>query len=187
MAGNGFVRVPGAIPDTAGETVRQDYIGGAALVSDIIPAPLIVPKVGVEETGEIFIDALTTAQIVGVKVTINPGDPVVAASRLAAGAPDTVFIRRNDAIEIVSNSDLFSVVVAAVANTDVVEATYDPVTKIATATKYTNTLAADYSTIMVGFDFDVPVRRVLLGLSTFSDGSTQDNQGIFRVIGGGAA
>lgn len=32
MAGNGFLRVPGAIPDTAGEIVRQDYIGGAALV-----------------------------------------------------------------------------------------------------------------------------------------------------------
>lgn len=36
MAGNGFLRVPGAIPDTAGEIVRQDYIGGAALVSDAI-------------------------------------------------------------------------------------------------------------------------------------------------------
>lgn len=33
MAGNGFVRVPGGIPDTAGEVVRQDYVGGAALVS----------------------------------------------------------------------------------------------------------------------------------------------------------
>ena len=34
MAGNGFVRVPGAIPSTAGETVRQDYINGASTVRD---------------------------------------------------------------------------------------------------------------------------------------------------------
>lgn len=34
MAGNGFVRIPGGIPDTAGETVRQRYVNEAALVSD---------------------------------------------------------------------------------------------------------------------------------------------------------
>lgn len=36
MAGNGSLRVPGAIPDTAGEKVRQDYTAGAAHVSDAI-------------------------------------------------------------------------------------------------------------------------------------------------------
>lgn len=32
MAGNGFVRIPGGIPDTAGETVRQRYVNESAQV-----------------------------------------------------------------------------------------------------------------------------------------------------------
>lgn len=74
MAGNGFVRVPGAIPDTAGETVRQDYTNGAALVSDAGQVPSSYSGVVVLSTA-----AASEALASGVRsVVVTNLDPTAA-------------------------------------------------------------------------------------------------------------
>jgi len=158
---------------------------GATLVTDAAPKVQVTPTIGSVTTGNIFVDLSTTAQIVGMKATINPGDPVIAANRLALGYPDTVFISADETQEILSESAVTNVTLAVLTNIAVTETAYDPVTKTATGTIYSNTTAASFNTVMVQFDFSLgdDVRKVVMSLKTMSDGTTSGNLGIINIAG----
>ena len=166
-----------------------DSIGGLAgkVVSEefVIKKPQIIPAISATETGEIQIDVLTTAQIIGVRATVNPSDTATAALRLANGKPDVVLIDDNDTIQVHSTTTITNVSVAAIANIAVVEAAYNAGTKTATGTISTNTTVADYQTVIVEFDFNSldMVNMVEMKLVAYSDGTTDKNLGRFKITG----
>jgi len=159
----------------------------ANVVAEIVPqrGKQIIPTISGATVGEIFFDALTTAQIVKCRVTPNAGDSIIAASRLANGQPDVVDLGNGDPLQIFSTSAITSIHVCMLANIAVVEAAYDPATKIATGTLVTNTVAADFETAMVEFNFASTdnINLVTIDLTSYSDGTTQDNLGTLKVVG----
>lgn len=161
------------------------HTDGTLNVTDISLVPPIIPTINTVATGEIFIDVLTDAQVVGVKVTANPGDPVTAASNLANGQPDVVFIGLDETQEIRSSTAITNVTIAAVANIAVGEIAYNATTKIATGTIATSLVAADFETVQVEFDFKSTdnVNLVIIGLAPFSDGTTDKNQAVLTITG----
>lgn len=148
-------------------------------------APQIIPSITGVITGEIFLDALTTAQITGIKVTPNPGDSVTAATRLANGQPDVISIAPNESKQISSSAPITNLTIAMVANIAVTEAAYNAATKVATGTINTSLVAADFQTVQVEFDFSAAdfVTMAEIELITYSDGTTDDNLGVLKVTG----
>jgi hypothetical protein len=147
------------------------------------PSTPIIPTIASVSTSEINIDALTTAQIVGARITLNAPDTLTAATRLAASGTDTYLMSVGETIGILSNESITNVYVAFLANIAVVEAAYSAPT--ATPTIYNNTAVADYLTIQVQFDFESTdnVRYIDAPLIGISDGTTDKNLGIFKLMG----
>ena len=160
-------------------------VGNVVAEESVIKKPQIIPTISGAATGEIFLDALGAVAVAGVKITVNPGDSVNASERLAAGQPDTINIYDGDTVEIHSTANITNVTIAMIAEEAVTEAAYNATTKVATGTLYSSLVVADFLTVLVQFDFDTAdaVNMVSCSLKTFSDGTTADNLGIFKIAG----
>jgi len=172
------------------QTKGPDSSGALAVktTSEIQPIkkPQILPTISGVQTSKIFLDALGTAQIVGVRCTLANGDAVTAAANLAAGAGDLYEVTPLDpSIEIVSDTVITSMHICMVANAAVASVAYNATTKVATGTIYTNLVTTDYTTAMVEFVWTSvqAVKRITIDFDAFSDGTTTNNQGELTVVG----
>ena len=173
------------VPMGATTTSDGRSAGLVAAETLVIKKPQIIPTISTIETGEIQLDMLNTAQIVGVRATVNPPDSTTAARRLANGKPDVVLINDGDTLQVHSTVAITNVSVAAIANVAVVHAAYNAGTKTATGTFATNTAQADYTTVLVEFDFNSldAVNMVEMTLIAYSDGITDKRLGRFKITG----
>ena len=90
------------------------------VITSGLPAPQITPTVAGTSTAEKTLDAdtggTTTAQIIEVRATVNPGDPIVAANRLMNGYPDVVTVYPGESIRITSSSPITNVTLIGIAD-----------------------------------------------------------------------
>ena len=157
---------------------------GLVVVADGLNGSIYkIPTIASVATSEINIDVLTTAQIVGARATVNAPDTLTAATRLAVSGEGIVLIGNDETVRIISEAAITSLHVAFLANIAVVEAAYSAPT--ATGTIYSNTTVADYLTIQVQFDFSEAddIHSLDIQLVPLSDGTTDKNLGVFKVVG----
>ena len=162
---------------------KQDFIDRAAAITLAgSPAAQIVPTISGVATSEIQIDAGGTNQIVGLRYTVMPGDPVIAANNMMpVNVVDGGLLTLGESIQI-RGTDLTSLYIIGLGTADNA-ATY--ASGVAGALLPMNSTQANYLTTQIEFAFQSSdkVNMIELALNGYSDGTTADNLAQLHIVG----
>lgn len=154
-------------PVTGREEVRAARVTDAGEISVAqggAPRLQVTPTVGGSPIAEVTLDAGTGNVLIGMRITVNPGDSIVAATRLMNKYPDCVLSIAGDTIRLSASSAITNVTLVGVG-----DATSTAGNVISTA----ESTLANVQTAMIEFNFNSSddVRVVEITLSdTFASG-----------------
>lgn len=130
------------------------------------PKVLVTPEISGTPTPEIEIDGVGTGTLAPhlLRVTVNPGDDVTAATRLQNGYPEVFWVQPGESLEITSSADITDVYLVGVDFDTTAPANY---TGNAYIISRDDATLADWLANMAHFTFDAAdeVKRIRISMS----------------------